>query len=71
MKLTDFIAALNRVKERHGGEIIVYVNGEYGENSPEVASSEHLSVGTAETTLGGDLPEGLGAETIIMQIGGY
>jgi len=74
MILNDVIKHLENMRDKHTGEMVVFVNGEHGENEPEMATVDHFSVGEAELTLGGDSgnrPHGIRVRDIIMQIGGY
>ena len=74
MNLQEVIDLLESIKEKEGGEIIVFVNGEHGESEPEIAKDDHFSYGEAEITLGGDIndrPHGIRSRDKIMQIGGY
>ena len=74
MKLSEVVKLLQDLEETHGGDLIVFVNGEHGESEPEMAVEDHFAVGEAETTLGGDaekIPFGIRRRDKIMQIGGY
>jgi hypothetical protein len=74
MRLSEVIKALQELEELHGSDVLVFVNGEHGEQEPELARREHFAVGEAELTLGGDagkLPFGIRQRDTIMQIGGY
>lgn len=73
MKLSKVIELLQKIEEKHGGDIPIFVNGEYGENEPEPAIDEWFAVGKAYETLGDrqSLPKGINVDDVVMQIGAY
>ena len=70
MNLRDVIKHLQKLQGEHGGDMPVYVNGEYGESEPVVARQEHFAVGKEFDVLGGDNKD-YSIIKKVMQIGGY
>jgi len=70
MTLRDVIKLLQKLQGEHGGDLPVYVNGEYGEGEPEAAREDHFAVGKEFNVLGGDNKDYSKIKKA-MQIGGY
>ena len=71
MNLDQVIEYLTQQREIKGGDMQVFVNGVRGEEYPELAEEEHFSIGRAMHNLGGELPDGIKIDDIVMQIGDY
>ena len=74
MTLDQVIEDLIKKREEHGGDVPVFVNGEYGIEDIELSKEDHFDIGPADIVLDcdhEDRPEGIRRDTIVMQIGGY